>query len=143
MAFGSAAWRCALQTLHAVVSKRGSESGLGGRVPEILQPGQENTPVDAVPRTTAVELSSQANALHSSHMSSAALPTPRQRSFAGLAILGRGGGGMEKRACCVSGQGWAWLLQGAPRVVDGGESNLSTTRQKRVREDKRLEGERV
>ena len=50
--------------------------------------------MDAVPRTTAVELSSQANALHSSHMSSAALPTPRQRSFAGLAILGRGGGCM-------------------------------------------------
>jgi hypothetical protein len=28
-ALGSAAWRCALQTLHAVVSKKGSGSGLG------------------------------------------------------------------------------------------------------------------
>jgi hypothetical protein len=42
MAFGSAAWRCGLKRLHAVLDKRGSESGLGDRVPEILQPGQEN-----------------------------------------------------------------------------------------------------
>ncbi len=104
--------------------------------------------MDAVPRTTAVELSSQPQCLAViSHAQWPVLLPPRQRSFAGLAILGRGGGGMEKRASCVSGKGlwplWAWLLQGAPRVVDGLESNLSTTRQKRVREDKRLEGERV
>jgi hypothetical protein len=63
MAFGSAAWRCGLQTLHAVVSETGSESGLGKRVPEILQPGQENPPVVTAPWASIVEMSTQAGAL--------------------------------------------------------------------------------
>jgi hypothetical protein len=61
MPFGSAAWRCALQTLHAVVSERGSESGLGKRVPEILQPAQENSPVVTEPPTRAVGMARQAS----------------------------------------------------------------------------------
>jgi hypothetical protein len=37
MAFGSAAWRCVLQTLHAMVSEKGRENGLGKQAPKILQ----------------------------------------------------------------------------------------------------------
>lgn len=52
MAFGSAAWRCGLQTLHAVVSETGSESGLGKRVHrDPATWAQENPPVVTVTAT--------------------------------------------------------------------------------------------
>jgi hypothetical protein len=37
MAFGIAAWRCALHTRYAMVSEKGRESGLRERALEILQ----------------------------------------------------------------------------------------------------------
>lgn len=49
MAFGSAAWRCGLQTLHAVVSEKGRESGLGGSR-EILQRRHKNRAVEGTGR---------------------------------------------------------------------------------------------
>lgn len=44
MAFGSAAWRCVLLTLHAVVNERGSKNEPGRQAPEILQSQDSELP---------------------------------------------------------------------------------------------------
>jgi hypothetical protein len=146
MAFGSAAWACGLQTLHAVVSERGSESGLGGRVPEILQPGQENAPVVTVPPPTAsVEMARQpAQCLAfiphlDSQFPTAASPGWPSRWLARMVVVV---GGERERACgpCKPAKGVPCLGLALARGTPRGRRMDGYHEGKRVREDKRLEG---
>jgi hypothetical protein len=75
--FGSAAWRCGLQTLHAVVSETGSESGLGKRVPrDPATWAMENPPVVTV--TAAVSDGRQNDIVAHCSLTSCRMPIPRR-----------------------------------------------------------------
>jgi hypothetical protein len=118
MAFGSAAWRRVLQTLHAVVSEKGRESGLGGRAQEILQYSMRahSRTVPPTPNSSAVGIGGRGDCQHSPtplpyHVNAVPFSTHPQTHSVWLAVVAAceaeevgerwGGGGCEEAVGCA------------------------------------------